>query len=375
MSARETFIRNLTNFRGWRTNRRIVVFESDDWGSIRMPSKSAYETLLKKGIRVDQSRYDSLDSLEKEEDLSMLLQVLSDVKAYSGKKPVFTLNTVMTNPDFDRIKSNSFEYFYKESLFDSYRRYYGTDLKGIWTQGIKEGLIYPQFHAREHLNASLWLKDLQNGHRETLDAFNAGFFGLKTKTSSSIQRHYLAAYHAESEKDLQLLGQVSEEGLSLFKDTFGFSSKSFIACNYVWPSVLEARLQTAGVQYLQGQRVQKAPDTKSGKINGIKHFTGQRNSHGQIFLVRNAIFEPYKNKDYDWVRSCLAEISNAFFWGKPAIISSHRINYVSNMDKPHRDRNLRMLTDLLKQAVKRWPEVEFISTEQLGDLILETKIF
>ena len=66
----KSIVRNLANLPGWRTNRKIVVIESDDWGSIRMPSKFAYSNLLKKGIDVDKSfLYDTLDSLEKKEDL------------------------------------------------------------------------------------------------------------------------------------------------------------------------------------------------------------------------------------------------------------------------------------------------------------------
>ena len=66
---REHILRNIINTFGYKTNRKIVVFESDDWGSIRMPSKLAYSNLLKKGIGVDKSLYDTLDSLEKKEDL------------------------------------------------------------------------------------------------------------------------------------------------------------------------------------------------------------------------------------------------------------------------------------------------------------------
>ena len=31
---------NLVNYNGWQTNRKIIVFESDDWGAIRTPSKN-----------------------------------------------------------------------------------------------------------------------------------------------------------------------------------------------------------------------------------------------------------------------------------------------------------------------------------------------
>ena len=69
MTLKSAISHNLLNIPGWNTNRRIIVIESDDWGSIRMPSKLAYSNLLKKGIGVDKSLYDTLDSLEKKEDL------------------------------------------------------------------------------------------------------------------------------------------------------------------------------------------------------------------------------------------------------------------------------------------------------------------
>ena len=37
--------RHLVNSKGWRTNRKIVVLESDDWGAIRMSSKEAFDKL------------------------------------------------------------------------------------------------------------------------------------------------------------------------------------------------------------------------------------------------------------------------------------------------------------------------------------------
>ena len=43
MSFKQTITHNLLNIPGWNTKRRIVVFESDDWGAIRMPSKAVFE--------------------------------------------------------------------------------------------------------------------------------------------------------------------------------------------------------------------------------------------------------------------------------------------------------------------------------------------
>ena len=39
-------LRLATNLRGWKTRRKLLVIESDDWGAIRMPGRQAWERLL-----------------------------------------------------------------------------------------------------------------------------------------------------------------------------------------------------------------------------------------------------------------------------------------------------------------------------------------
>lgn len=59
---------NVSNIPGWRTNRHIVVIESDDWGSIRMSSLENFERMLKAGMREDRNHYNTNDALESNTD-------------------------------------------------------------------------------------------------------------------------------------------------------------------------------------------------------------------------------------------------------------------------------------------------------------------
>jgi hypothetical protein len=54
---------------------------------------------------------------------------------------------------------------------------------------------------------------------------------------------------------------------------------------------------------------------------------------------------------------------------KPAVISSHRINFVGNIDVNNRDRNLKDLNQILKIALNKWPDIEFMTSVDLGELI------
>jgi hypothetical protein len=85
------------------------------------------------------------------------------------------------------------------------------------------------------------------------------------------------------------------------------------------------------------------------------------------------LFEPYLDHNYDWIGRAIKDIRNAFMLGKPAVICSHRINYVGGMSISHRDRSLRMLRALLERLVEVYPDVEFLSSDELGEVIMTSR--
>lgn len=366
---KSTISRNLINAKGWRTDRKIIVFESDDWGSIRMPSKTIYNKLKKTRISHTLSLYDKLDSLENRDDFQNLLQLGSQFKDYKNNHLVFTLNTVMQNPDFNKIKESEYKQFYGIPFFKSYQQYYGENLEDLWVKGIEEKLIKPQFHAREHLNQSLWLKDLRKGNKDVQIAFDHNFFAVKTNTSSCLRKHYLATYFSETKKEFEKVCFVTKEGLNMFKDVFGYNSETFIASNYCWPKELEEVLKENRVKGIQTQRGNTNTDYINGKTSVKRFYTGQKNEFNQTYTVRNVLFEPYLDSNRDWVDLSLKQIKNAFFWKKPAIICMHRVNFASEMKTKNRDRNLNTLKKLIGEILKRFPDVEFMSSDKLNQLI------
>ena len=59
----------------------------------------------------------------------------------------------------------------------------------------------------------------------------------------------------------------------------------------------------------------------------------------------------------------------AFRYNNPAIISGHRVNFSGHIEPSIREFGIGELNKLLNRIVKRWPEVEFMSSVQLGELI------
>jgi hypothetical protein len=155
-----------------------------------------------------------------------------------------------------------------------------------------------------------------------------------------------------------------------FVKNFGFISQSFIASCYIWDENIEKELFVCGVSYFQGDRVQLAPKGRGmGSYQKRKHFLGQRNNLNQYYLIRNCSFEPTWRDDLNWVDRCLEEMEIAFKWKKPAIISTHRLNYIGFIDSGNGEDNLKLLHQLISRAIKKWPDIEFISTVELGNLI------
>lgn len=365
------FAENINLVPGYRTSRKIVAFESDDWGSIRMPSVMTYERLIKKGFILS-DHYNKYDSLETTTDLTALFDVLTTFKDPYGNHPVITANFLVANPNFERIRTNYFSAYSYEVFTETYKSYKACESSfTLLLQGIGERIFKPQFHGREHLNVILWMKALQSEHAETVTAFENGFWGHLTSFSEAKRHHFLSAFDLQEPKELPFINDIIIDGLGVFTSIFGYNAQSFIATNHTWHPGIEKTLLKYGIRFIQGHRWQLIPMPGGKKLSRKWRITGQSNTLGQIQLVRNAHFEPSENPNFDWAGNCLKEISQAFFWKKPAIISCHRVNFIGSIISKNRDRNLKMFKHLLHEIQRRWPDVEFMSTNQLGNLIAE----
>lgn len=363
---KNNLVRNITNIPGWRTNRKIVVIESDDWGSVRMPSIEVRDELRTKGVEFSDRGYDNVDTLASSEDLNALFEVLSRFNDKNGNHPVITANTIVGNPDFDKIKASNFTEYYYEPFTDTLEKYYPNEnVFGMWELGMKDKVFHPQFHGREHLNAQMWLKFLKADHQEVKAGFEKGLFSMVVEEDP--RKRFLDSYNINNKSEQSFVQQSVAEGLKLFEDIFGFKSLSAIAACYTWDPYIEEIYKEYGVKYIQSGRVQRSSINENGKY--IRHYTGQKNIHGQIYFVRNAFFEP-SQRSGDSVLSCLKEIEASFFWHKPAIISAHRLNFIGALDKSNRDKNLLSLSRLLSKIEEKYPEVEYLTSDELGRLMV-----
>lgn len=357
---------NLKNIPGWRTDQKIVVFESDDWGSNNIASGEHYKRLKEIGVPVGRSAFNKYDTIERASDLEALFEVLSSVKDAEGNSAVFTPFVNLANPDFKRIKESGFQEYYYET-FDKTLEKYGerVDVLNLYRQGIDSGLFEPQFHGREHLAVPLWLEYLQNGNGKIRDAFDQKYYSYPAQDLPSIAGGFRPAFYFNSKKDLPFLKKSIREGTNLFEQLFGYRATVFDPPNGVFPSSLERELFESGIHTIVTNRFRPEP-SGTGEIKKKYYSFGEVNDIGQSYYIRTCQFELYNNTTVD---QCLAMMKAAFRWGKPAIICTHRVNYNGGIDPANRDKGLKELSKLLQRIVKKWPNVQFMSSGGFANLL------
>ncbi len=343
-----------------RPNRHIIVMESDDWGSVRVASRQAYDALTEDGYAMASRPYERYDCLESDDDIKALSLILRKYKDSKGNHPVITMNYLGANPDFDQVKKDGFMKYSFRTIEQTYQETEGANnVIALVKEGINAGVFRPQCHGREHFNVLEWLRALVSGDNDVLTAFKYGMCGLFPKDNPSIGNQYMVAFRSDDEKSQNYVCESIAQALSLFNNTWGYPSLSFIAPCYTWSDKIERVLQVNGVKIMQGVRVRRSSNGGTRKFC----YAGQIRN-GLIQSVRNCSFEPSTTSNFQIV-NLMHEIDNAFRKKKIAVISSHRINYVSGIDVNNRIKSLKLLDQFLSEILRKYPDVEFMSSDQL----------
>lgn len=373
MSFKDGIIRDLKNLPGKKTSRKIVCIYIDDYGSIRVKDKQAYETLKAAGLPMDSTRYSKFDTLASTEDLQMMFDVLQSVKDSQGHHACLTPYANIANPDFDKIRASGFTQYFREPFTETLKRY-GSSHEGsyeLWKQGIAEHLFHPEYHGTEHINVLRFMRALQSGHKTTRLAFDNESVALPIIPGDEPLSHESTVFFIEKAEENEALKGDIQVGMKMFEELLGYRPKQFTPGAGIYSPALHSVLKEEGIGYINVQRYLPYP-LGDGKY--VKKFlsNGKKNEVGQKYVVRNCVFEPYwdncKRND-NAVAGCLENVTAAFRMHAPAIISTHRVNFVGSLEASHRDDSLQQLKSLLQEITKRWPDVEFMDGTQMCDKV------
>lgn len=373
--AKKIYIK-LTRFKYWRSlkrhnmqsikfDKRILVFESDDWGGIRVPSRGVYDELLKSGEKMYKDPYLHYDCLESKEDLNELCSTLQSFADKRGRHPCFTANFVMCNPAFDKIDTEAGVYC-RESMELTYQSYYGENIIHIVKEWCKKGIIAPQLHCLEHLKCYDWINSLKEGDESVSIAFHKKMIGVYS-TFSSDKYGYMDVLNYSKHYEEDVFRDLKQAS-NAFNSCFGFSSESFAPPCFVWRDDVLNELHYNGVNFIQAGINQFVPE--NGTFIKRHHYTGEVLDNGLIITTRNCFLEPvYFLSARSAAAFCFKQIRIAFEQNAPAIVDTHRMNYVGGLFPSNRKKGNKALKILLKKVLKKYPDTSFLSSIELHKMI------
>lgn len=367
-------IKKIVDFKAIKTNRKLVIIMSDDWGSLRIKSKQDQDALIKKGLVIN-NRFDEFDVLETNDDLELLFEVLTKHKDYKGNHPLISAVTNVCNPDFEKIKADNFQNYYFESIDQTYNRYPHSDrVLSLTKEGTMNNIFVPQSHGREHVQVNWWIQELQNKDSFASKFFENEFFFLGPNYINSPKRNrgIGASFDVWDAEDLKKSKLIAASSLQIFKGLYGYSSKVFTPPAMFYNPCIESVLKKEGVDWIDVGRYFYTP-LINGKEKKQLNYLGKTNKSGLKVLVRNCVYESNIKETDNGVNRCLFDIEQAFRAKQPAIISNHRASFVGGISVVNRDKGLHSLDLLLKSILLKWPDVEFVSVRNLEILIKKKK--
>lgn len=353
-----------------KVNKKIVVIESDDWGSERIPNITVRNKLKNIGIDYCQNPHLEFDTLENEEDLQLINSLLTEIENRYDKKVTITANFNIANPDYNKIANSNFEDYFYQVFTDTYtNKYKGFGVMNELIKLIKSNYFKPQYHGREHVNYLLWLNELKSENKHYKQAFDLECYAIDAPCKYPHLKNMMASFEYFSAKHKAEFENSIKEGLSIFSNIFDFSSKTIVPTRHVWHTESEGLFFSNGIKAIQTSLIQYEPTLSN--YNKVYHYTGKENRQSKIrYMVRNIFFEPSYNQNYDWVGSALSKLRLLFLFNIPVIISMHRINFVGGLDSKQRDFNLTQFKKLIESIITEYPNVFFISSDELSDKLM-----
>ena len=303
---------------------KAVVLESDDWGLCAWaPDREAWQALAETpAFRSRAGRRYGGSTLESASDVKALADLLLGFRGGDGAPPVWQANTVMANPDFPRLAASlrDASALPLVELPDTPPRW---SRPGLWNEVWRArdaGVWTLELHGLHHLPESAWLAALRRGDddaRKALAEHSPVCVGVE------------ASGEYDPSEPPENRSRDLERAMACFRALTGRAPRSFCPPDYRWDERLEADAERHGVTTFQGKAEQAAspfPQLRRMLI-GLRwpHARGAR-----FYMPPRIAFEPCgpgEGRARAAVEKALRMVRVAWKRARPAVLSSHRLNY------------------------------------------------
>jgi hypothetical protein len=310
----------------------VLIIESDDWG----PGPTCHA-----------------------ETLDRLRRVLERHRDTAGRSAVMTLGVVLSVPEKGNADTAERGAWPRRWLSDHEFR----KIRDIMLLGRHDGVFDLHLHGMEHcwLPAVFKAAETDEHIRRWVQGND---FPLWETLPPALQSRWVDGSVLPSRPlgETEIRTAVAEE-TEAFQRIFGFRAQVAVPPTFIWNDVVERAWAEAGIKVIvtPGRRheMRDARGHPAGPEKVI--LNGQKSPFGPIYMVRDLYFEPARGHSWTFVFEALKTRLNL---GRPALVETHRFNFIQG--KATAEKAIQELEHLLDAAQKAFPELRFLSTQELA---------
>ncbi len=338
----------------WRAIQSVAI-HSDDWGLCGF---------LPESMILDEAQIELINpgnfppvywtsTLEDSNDVNELASVLAKYLDRDGNPAVFQANYITSS--LQSTPDGWLEYDIPE-FHPAYQR------PGMWNavnSAIEAGVWVPELHGTWHYNP-LQMKSIVTGNRKLEELNNAGLL---------LFPDCMSAFELGLEADRKVIEDDLDRSVGIFKDLFGTLPHSMIAPDYVWYRNDENLWKSTGLRAVQAKIEQRRPNQNKYTGHVMKMFERgiRRISEKQLYYIeRNCRLESLQHSDRDaTISKCYDDVLTSWNRGEPAVVETHRINFVST-DPDLQNIGLSALDNLLSKIETQ--DVTWLCDDEIAQL-------
>ena len=310
----------------------VLIIESDDWGA---------------------------GPPEQAERLERIAAVLASRADRAGRKPFMTLGVVLGVADGARMLADGLRHYHGKLLDDPEC----AAILAAMRRGAKSGVFALQLHGGEHY----WPPTLLAAGRTDpkVAAWLRGSGASATESlPAALQSRWIDATELPS-KPLRAeeIRTAALAEVASFRSIFGKGPTVAVPPTFIWNDAVEAAWAEAGVKFVvtPGRRYQTRDTDGEPAAAGPDIANGNRGAGGITYLVRDDYFEPARGHQAERGLAALVAKTRT---GRPTLLETHRANFLD--DSATAGAAIRELERLLVLSLRAFPDVVFLSTQELG---------
>lgn len=302
---------------------RALAIQSDDWGLRGFvpdaESLTDFDTERLGGTRFPPVYWRS--TLEDSVDVAQLASMLLSHEGRDNLPAVFQPNMILSGQSVASPPARASD----PAAWEPDPRYQRRGLGQAVADAMAAGVWHPEFHGLHHYDPQGRVLALAEADDEVHRALERGILAFPGSHS---------AFELGPRRSLD---DVRESWAGIdrrFAEVYGYSMTSVIAGDYVWESRHEVLFRELGLRAVQAKSHQHRRDFQGPALWKRVRMAFDRSwdrltVRDLVYLNRTALLETAQSDDPVAHRQrCLEDIRASWRRGEPAVVETHRVNYV-----------------------------------------------